>query len=250
MMTFCPYDPKNNDLNIPHSDDFASQKAVVLFSGGLDSTTCLYWAKAVFKEITAISFRYGQRHSSELAFSSAIAQTLGVSHRIIDIAQLGGSALTDTSIEVPDYQADSDAVPVTYVPARNTIFLSYALAVAEVTEACAIIIGVSSVDFSGYPDCRDDYIRAFETMANLATVAGRAGRRLSIIAPLQYLSKAQTLKLGLSLGVDYAQTVSCYRADSDGRACGECDSCVLRHQGFVQAGISDPTRYQDKTGIN
>ena len=257
MMTFCPYDPKNNDpknndLNIPHSDDFASQKAVVLFSGGLDSTTCLYWAKAVFKEVTAISFCYGQRHLSELAFSSAIAQMLGVSHRIIDIdiAQLGGSALTDSSIEVPDHQADSDAVPVTYVPARNTIFLSYALAVAEVTEACAIIIGVSSVDFSGYPDCRDDYIRAFETMANLATVAGRAGRRLSIIAPLQYLSKAQTLKLGLSLGVDYAQTVSCYRADSDGRACGECDSCVLRHQGFVQAGISDPTRYQEKTGIN
>ncbi len=233
-------------FDIAHSADFSHQKAVVLFSGGLDSTTCLYWAKSAFQEISAISFRYGQRHSSELHASANIARTLGVTHRIIDIdiAQLGGSALTDTAIEVPDYDANSDAVPVTYVPARNTIFLSYALAVAEVTGANAIIIGVSSVDFSGYPDCRPDYIDAFEVMANLATVAGRAGRRLSIIAPLQRLSKAQTLTLGLSLGVDYAQTVSCYRADSDGRACGICDSCTLRRQGFVQAGVPDPTRYQ------
>lgn len=234
-------------FDLPHSTDFSHQKAVVLFSGGLDSTTCLYWAKSVFEEVNAISFRYGQRHSSELLASANIARLLGVTHRIIDIdiAQLGGSALTDTTIDVPDYDANSDAVPVTYVPARNTIFLSYALAVAEVTGANAIVIGVSSVDFSGYPDCRDDYIHAFESMANLATVAGRAGKRLSIIAPLQHLSKAQTLALGLSLGVDYAQTVSCYRADSEGRACGVCDSCALRHQGFIEAGLSDPTRYQE-----
>ncbi|MDO4449387.1 MAG: 7-cyano-7-deazaguanine synthase QueC [Moraxella sp.] len=222
------------------------QKAVVLFSGGLDSTTCLYWARANFASVTAISFRYGQRHSSELKFAERIAKSLGVSHRIIDIdiAQLGGSALTDTNINVPDYQGDTDSVPVTYVPARNTIFLSYALAVAEVTGASHIVIGVSSVDFSGYPDCRADFIHAFEVMANLATVAGRQGNRLSIVAPLQHLSKAETLKLGTSLGVDYAQTVSCYQADDDGRACGVCDSCALRKQGFSEAGMPDPTRYQ------
>lgn len=229
-----------------HHRDFKHQKAVVLFSGGLDSTTCLYWAKANFASVTAISFRYGQRHGSELIFAERIAKQLGVSHRIIDIdiAQLGGSALTDTNIDVPDYQGDTDSVPITYVPARNTIFLSYALAVAEVTGANHIVIGVSSVDFSGYPDCREDFIRAFETMANLATVAGRQGNRLSVIAPLQHLSKADTLKLGMSLGVDYAQTVSCYQADNDGRACGVCDSCALRRQGFAEAGVSDPTRYR------
>lgn len=226
--------------------DYTHQHAVVLFSGGLDSTTCLYWAKANFKSVTAVSFRYGQRHSSELMFAQKITQHLGVPHRVIDIdiAQLGGSALTDPSIDVPDYQGDTDSVPITYVPARNTIFLSYALAVAEVTGASHIVIGVSSVDFSGYPDCRADFIEAFEVMANLATVAGRQGNHLSVIAPLQFLSKAETLKLGLSLGVDYAQTVSCYQADNDGRACGMCDSCALRRQGFVDAGVEDPTRYQ------
>ncbi|WP_066803264.1 7-cyano-7-deazaguanine synthase QueC [Moraxella oblonga] len=227
-------------------NDYHNQNAVVLFSGGLDSTTCLYWAKSHFKSITAISFRYGQRHSSELVFAQQIAKSLNVSHRIIDIdiAQLGGSALTDLSIDVPDYQGDTDNVPITYVPARNTIFLSYALAVAEVTNASHIVIGVSSVDFSGYPDCRPDFIHAFELMANLATVAGRQGNHLSILAPLQHLSKAQTLKLGLSLGVDYGQTVSCYQADTNGRACGVCDSCTLRRQGFIDAGVDDPTRYQ------
>lgn len=220
--------------------------AVVLFSGGLDSTTCLYWAKSQFNTVTAISFRYGQRHSSELIFAQNIAKQLGVFHRIIDIdiAQLGGSALTDPNIDVPAFEQGTSAVPITYVPARNTIFLSYALAVAEVTGASHIVIGVSSVDFSGYPDCRADFIEAFEVMANLATVAGRQGNRLSVIAPLQHLSKADTLKLGLSLGVDYAQTVSCYQADTDGRACGVCDSCALRRQGFLEAGISDPTRYR------
>lgn len=226
--------------------DFQHQNAIVLFSGGLDSTTCLYWAKANFKNITALSFRYGQRHSSELIAAKKITGSLGVTHRIIDIdiAQLGGSALTDQSIDVPSYDANSNAVPVTYVPARNTIFLSYALAAAEVMNANHIVIGVSSVDFSGYPDCRPDFIEAFETLANLATVAGRAGNRLSVIAPLQHLSKAQTLELGLALGVDYAQTVSCYQADQDGRACGVCDSCALRRQGFLDAGVTDPTRYQ------
>lgn len=226
--------------------DFQHQNAIVLFSGGLDSTTCLYWAKANFKNITALSFRYGQRHSSELIAAKKITESLGITHRIIDIdiAQLGGSALTDQSIDVPNYDANSNAVPVTYVPARNTIFLSYALAAAEVMNANHIVIGVSSVDFSGYPDCRPDFIEAFETLANLATVAGRAGNRLSVIAPLQHLSKAQTLELGLTLGVDYAQTVSCYQADQDGRACGVCDSCALRRQGFLDAGVADPTRYQ------
>lgn len=225
--------------------DHIDQHAIVLFSGGLDSTTCLYWAKSKFKDITAISFRYGQRHSSELIAAQAIAQELGVAHRIIDIdiAQLGGSALTDTSIDVPDYDAAADSVPITYVPARNTIFLSYALAAAEVAQANHIVIGVSSVDFSGYPDCRPDFIAAFETLANLATVSGRAGNKLSVIAPLQHLSKSETLQLGLSLGVNYAKTVSCYQADSQGRACGKCDSCALRRQGFVDAGVADPTRY-------
>lgn len=229
------------------SSDFKNHHAIVLFSGGLDSTTCLYWARANFKDITAISFRYGQRHSSELIAATKITKQLGVSHRIIDIdiAQLGGSALTDQNIDVPNYDAASDAVPVTYVPARNTIFLSYALAAAEVMQANYIVIGVSSVDFSGYPDCRPDFIKAFENLANLATVAGRAGNRLSVVAPLQNLSKAQTLELGLSLGVDYGETVSCYQADSDGRACGVCDSCALRRQGFIDAGVPDPTRYQN-----
>ncbi len=228
--------------------DHQNARAVVLFSGGLDSTTCLYWAKSQFKDVVAISFGYGQRHNSELVASQNIANSLGVHHRIIDIdlKSLGGSALTDNDIDVPDYQDHTadDSVPITYVPARNTIFLSYALAVAEVMEASHIIIGVSSVDYSGYPDCRPDYIDAFERMANLAPVAGRSGKPLSIIAPLQALSKAQTLELGLSLGVDYAQTVSCYKADKAGLACGVCDSCVLRRAGFLQAGVADPTRYQ------
>lgn len=228
------------------------KKAIVLFSGGLDSTTCLYWAKQQFDSVTALSFRYGQRHSSELNCASHIAKQLGVSHRIIDIdiGGLGGSALTDTSLQVPDFKQNNElehSPPITYVPARNTIFLSYALAVAEVEHAQSIVIGVSSVDYSGYPDCRADFIDAFETLANLATVAGRQGNKLSIIAPLQTLSKAETLKLGLSLGVDYRQTVSCYKADEMGRACGVCDSCHLRRQGFLEAGVDDPTQYQAQT---
>lgn len=237
----------------PHQD----QNAVVLLSGGLDSVTCLYWAKARYACVTAVSFNYGQRHNSELVAAKAIATTAAVNHRIIDIdiAQLGGSSLTDHSMIVPDGDADkfpnkkhdkidNDAIPNTYVPARNTIFLSYALAVAEVTAANHIVIGVSSVDYSGYPDCRPEYIAAFEHMANLATKAGVTGHHLSIQTPLQQLSKAQTIELGLALGVDYGQTISCYQADKDGLACGICDSCALRRQGFVQAGVADPTHYQ------
>lgn len=249
----------NADLAALHK----SQNAVVLLSGGLDSVTCLYWAKARYASVTAVSFNYGQRHNSELVAAKAIAKTANVNHRIIDIdiAQLGGSSLTDHSMTVPDGDTDkfpsnnrdesdihdidtNDAIPNTYVPARNTIFLSYALAVAEVTDANHIVIGVSSVDYSGYPDCRPEYIAAFEHMANLATKAGVTGHHLSIQTPLQHLSKAKTIELGLALGVDYGQTISCYQADANGLACGICDSCVLRRQGFAQAGVSDPTRYQ------
>ena len=229
------------------------QNAVVLLSGGLDSVTCLYWAKANYANVTAVSFNYGQRHNSELNAAKKIAVTAQVNHRIIDIdlAQLGGSALTDASLVVPDAkQTDfsdnqhNDSIPITYVPARNTIFLSYALALAEVTQSNAIVIGVNAVDYSGYPDCRPEYIAAFEKMANLATKAGVMGNHLHIATPLLHLSKAAIIKLGVSLGVDYALTVSCYRADSEGRACGHCDSCYLRQQGFLQAEIDDPTIYQ------
>lgn len=235
------------------STSTTSQNAVVLFSGGLDSVTCLYWAKANYANVTAVSFNYGQRHNSELNAAKKIAATAQVNHRIIDIdlAQLGGSALTDASLVVPDAkQTDfsdnqhNDSIPITYVPARNTIFLSYALALAEVTQSNAIVIGVNAVDYSGYPDCRPEYIAAFEKMANLATKAGVMGNHLHIATPLLHLSKAEIIKLGVSLGVDYALTVSCYRADSEGRACGHCDSCYLRQQGFLQAEIDDPTIYQ------
>lgn len=232
----------------------SSQNAVVLLSGGLDSVTCLYWAKANFTKVTAVSFDYGQRHNSELNFAKNIAKIAKVDHRVIaiDLAQLGGSALTDQSINVPDADKtadfsdnqNNDNIPVTYVPARNTIFLSYALAVAEVTQANTIVIGVNAVDYSGYPDCRPEYIDAFAKMANLATKAGVMGNHLTIATPLLHLSKADIIKLGVSLGVDYRLTVSCYQADNEGRACGNCDSCYLRQQGFLQAEIDDPTRYQ------
>ena len=235
------------------STSTTSQNAVVLFSGGLDSVTCLYWAKANYANVTAVSFNYGQRHNSELNAAKKIAATAQVNHRIIDIdlAQLGGSALTDVSLVVPDAkQTDfsdnqhNDSIPITYVPARNTIFLSYALALAEVTQSNAIVIGVNAVDYSGYPDCRPEYIEAFEKMANLATKAGVMGNHLHIATPLLHLSKAEIIKLGVSLGVDYALTVSCYRADSEGRACGHCDSCYLSQQGFLKDEIDDPTIYQ------
>lgn len=231
----------------------SQNNAVVLLSGGLDSVTCLYWALAKFDKVTAVSFNYGQRHNSELKFAQKIAQTAQVEHRIIniDLAQLGGSALTDQSLSVPDATAldfsknqNNNNIPITYVPARNTIFLSYALAVAEVTQSNTIVIGVNTVDYSGYPDCRPEYIHAFSKMANLATKAGIMGNQLTIATPLLNLSKADIIRLGISLGVDYRQTVSCYKANEAGYACGKCDSCYLRQQGFLQAGIADPTRYQ------
>lgn len=223
----------------------AKPKAIVLLSGGLDSATCLAIARQEGFEPIALSFDYGQRHNAELAAAQRIAQAFAIGdHRVIrlELGTIGGSALTDTSIAVPT--EESEGIPVTYVPARNTVFLSFALGLAEVTGADAIYIGVNAVDYSGYPDCRPEFIAAFETMANLATKAGVEGHRMKIHTPLMYLSKAEIVGRGMALGVDYALTVSCYQADIDGRACGVCDSCRLRRKGFQDAGIADPTRYQ------
>ena len=220
-------------------------KAVVLLSGGLDSATVLATAIADGYECYALSFDYGQRHRSELIASDRLADKLGASqHKTlsIDLGQLGGSALTDTAIDVPTHP--SEGIPVTYVPARNTIFLSYALAWAEILQADNIFIGVNAVDYSGYPDCRPDYIAAYEKMANLATKVGVEGHTMRIHTPLIQLTKAQIIQLGVSKGVDYAMTVSCYAADESGAACGECDSCRLRAKGFADAAIDDPTHYK------
>ena len=220
------------------------KNAVILFSGGLDSTTCLAYAKSKGFKCHAISFNYGQRHSAELNAAKKIAAHFDADHHIVEIpiAQLGGSALTDTALDVPDYKGDN-TIPVTYVPARNTIFLSFALGWAEVLKADDIFIGVSSVDFSGYPDCRPEYIEAFQKLAKLATKTGVEEGKITINTPLMNLSKAETVKLGLSLGVDYGMTVSCYQADSDCKACGVCDSCALRKKGFDEANLADPTPY-------
>ena len=220
-------------------------KAIVLVSGGLDSATALAIAKSEGYDCHALSFDYGQRHGVELEAARRVAQSMGVSdHRIIriDLAQFGGSALTDKNIEVP--VEPGEGIPVTYVPARNTIFLSYALANAEVINAADIFIGVNAVDYSGYPDCRPEYIKAFEAMANLATRAAVEGQKLTLHTPLIDLSKAQIIEKGIKLDVDYSLTVSCYQADSEGRACGACDSCRFRKEGFAAAGIPDPTVYQ------
>ena len=222
---------------------------VALFEGAISIHGKVGWAQQYF-ECTAISFAYGQRHSSELDAAKRIAAASDVPHRVIDIdiGQLGGSSLTDMNLDIPHGDIDSlqniSDIPSTYVPARNTIFLSYALALAEVTDAQHIVIGVNAVDYSGYPDCRPEYITAFEKMANLATKASTQGSALTIETPLIELSKAQIIELGSQLGVDYAQTVSCYQANTQGYACGRCDSCLLRKQGFSQAGIADPTKYQ------
>jgi len=224
-------------------------RAVVLLSGGLDSATALAEASAQGYACYVLSFDYGQRSVTELNAARAIARQQNVAeHRIIRLNHLediGGSALTDHSIEIPeeDPAEGGDAIPVTYVPARNTVFLSLALGWAEVLEASAIFIGVNAVDYSGYPDCRPEFIQAFETMANLATKAGVNGQKISIETPLIDLTKAQIIQRGTELGVDYAQTVSCYQADDDGRACHVCDSCRLRAQGFADAGLPDVTRY-------
>ncbi len=223
--------------------------AIVLLSGGLDSTTCLAIAKDEGFTPIALSFRYGQRHTDELACAAGAARAAGAEHLIadIDLAAFGGSALVDSSIEVPKHESvedlTADSVPVTYVPARNTIFLSFAIAVAETRGAHDVFIGVNAVDYSGYPDCRPEFISAFEEMANLATREGVEGGRLRIRTPLIDLTKAQIIQRGLELGVDYGTTMSCYDPGSDGGACGHCDACLLRARGFADAGVVDPTRY-------
>jgi 7-cyano-7-deazaguanine synthase len=226
----------------------ASARAVVLLSGGLDSATALAIARSQNFECYALSVEYGQRHSAELDAAKRVAAAAGVrDHRVmrVDLAGIGGSALTDKTIAVPE--SPTTGIPVTYVPARNTIMLSLALAWAEVLGAGDIFIGVTSIDFSGYPDCRPEFIAAFARLATLATKAGVEGHPYRIQAPLISLSKAEIIREGISLGVDYALTVSCYQADQDGRACGLCDSCRLRRAGFEAAGVPDPTAYRDSS---
>ncbi len=221
------------------------RKAVVLLSGGLDSATVLAIAKDQGYECYALSFDYGQRHKLELAAAVQVAKSLhALSHRTlqVDLRQIGGSALTDSQIEVP--QTTGSGIPVTYVPARNIIFMSLALAYAETIEAFDLFIGVNAIDYSGYPDCRPEFIQAFAQMANLGTKAGVEGRTFAIHTPLISMSKADIIKRGKQLGVDFAVTLSCYQPDSTGNSCGVCDSCRLRQQGFSEAGLKDPTRYR------
>ncbi|MFZ2314714.1 MAG: 7-cyano-7-deazaguanine synthase QueC [Gammaproteobacteria bacterium] len=221
------------------------KKAIVLLSGGLDSTTCLAYAKAQGFECEALSFNYGQRHQAELIAAKKIAGQFGVKHHIFELGihQFGGSALTDANIAVPENNHSATGIPSTYVPARNTIFLSIALGFAETAHAKAIFVGVSAIDYSNYPDCRPEYIQAFQHLANLATKMGVEEGGITIETPLIHLSKAETIAMGLKLGVDYSATVSCYQADSEGRACGKCASCELRKKGFAEAGSLDNTRY-------
>jgi 7-cyano-7-deazaguanine synthase len=221
-----------------------TKRAVVLLSGGLDSVTALAIAKSEGYDCHTISFDYGQRHRTELDAAENLAQKAGVvTHKVIqiDLRAIGGSALTD-DIAVPE--TEQQGIPVTYVPARNTIFLSIALGWAEVLNAEAIFVGVNAVDYSGYPDCRPEFIDAFERLANLATKSAVEGSAIYIRAPLMMLTKSQIIKCGTELGIDYSETVSCYQADAQGRACGQCDSCRLRRQGFLDAGLADPTHYQ------
>lgn len=221
------------------------KKAIVLVSGGLDSATCLAIAQAEGYACYALSFDYGQRSASELNAAAELSEAAGViAHKTlpIDMGAIGGSALTDRSIAVPE--EETSGIPVTYVPARNTVFLSYALAWAEVVEAEAIFIGVNALDYSGYPDCRPEYIDAFQSLINLATKAGVEGKNIVLRTPLIDLTKAEIIDVGLKLGVNYAATVSCYQADAEGRACGLCDSCRLRTKGFADAQSQDPTLYR------
>ena len=223
-----------------------SEKAIVLVSGGLDSATCLALAKEAGYVCCALSFDYGQRSSSELAAAARIASAMQVAdHRVVKLGldAIGGSALTDTAFDVPEQE--SEGIPITYVPARNTVFLAYGLALAEAIDAASIFIGVNSLDYSGYPDCRPEYIEAFQAMMHLATKKAVEGSSISLNTPLISLSKAEIIKTGTLLNVDYSQTVSCYQADDRGRACGSCDSCRFRRQGFLDAGVPDPTKYQD-----
>jgi len=221
------------------------RKAVVLLSGGLDSATTLAIAHDHGYACYAMSFEYGQRHDAELAAASRVAAALGaVEHKVVTIGlgSIGGSALTDQRIAVPE--DGGEGIPVTYVPARNTVFLALALGWAEVLDARDIFIGVNAVDYSGYPDCRPEFIAAFENLANLATKAGVEGHGIHVHAPLIHMTKADIIRSGIRLGVDYGMTVSCYQADRKGRACGHCDSCRFRRQGFRDAGIPDPTPYR------
>ena len=222
------------------------RRAVILLSGGLDSATTLAIARSEGFECYCLSMNYGQRHSAELDAARRITKALGArEHRVMELglAQFGGSALTDKAIDVP-VEGVQEGIPVTYVPARNTIMLSLALAWAEVLGSKDIFVGVNAIDYSGYPDCRPEFIAAFENLANLATKAGVEGARMTIHAPLISLTKAEIVSQGTALGVDYALTVSCYQADDEGRACGVCDSCRLRREGFAAAGLADPTRYR------
>lgn len=221
-------------------------RAVVLLSGGLDSATCLAIAQQEGYECYGLSFDYGQRHRVELEAAEKLASVAKINdYKVIpvDMRGIGGSALTDSAIAVPE--EESEGIPVTYVPARNTVFLAYALGWAEVLSARAIFIGVNALDYSGYPDCRPDFIKAFQAMANLATKMGVEGESIVIKTPLIHLTKAEIISKGIALGVDYSKTTSCYQADSAGRACGKCDSCRLRRKGFAEAGIIDPTLYCD-----
>ena len=223
-----------------------TKKAVILVSGGLDSSTVLAMAKQQGFDCYTLSFDYGQRHRSELFAAAKVSEAMQVeAHKVVslDLGTIGGSALTDTNIDVPEYE--TTGIPVTYVPARNTVFLSIALGWAEVLGANDIFVGVNAVDYSGYPDCRPDYINAFEQMANLATKAGVEGNKLIVHAPLIDMTKGQIIQAGIKIGVDYSVTVSCYQADEEGAACGVCDSCRLRKQGFIDAGLKDPTRYKN-----
>jgi 7-cyano-7-deazaguanine synthase len=220
------------------------KRAVILVSGGLDSTTVLAMAKAAGYACYTLSFDYGQRHRAELFAAERVSAALGdVEHKVVklNLDSIGGSALTDTSIAVPE--AATEGIPITYVPARNTVFLAIALGWAEVLGASDIFIGVNAVDYSGYPDCRPEFISAFENVANLATRMGVEGQSLTVHAPLMSMGKDDIIRAGIELGVDYALTVSCYQATTDGLACGKCDSCRLRAQGFKDAGVEDPTHY-------
>lgn len=223
------------------------RKVVVLLSGGLDSTTCLAKAVADTDEVHALTISYGQRHQQELEAAKRVATDFGVaSHRFLhfDLAQFGGSSLTDASADIPTHIGEHE-IPSSYVPARNTLFLSAALSFAEAIGAEAIFIGVSAVDYSNYPDCRPEFIAEFEKLIRLATKAGVEGKPIRIETPLMHLSKAETIELGLRLGVDYSKTVSCYQVDLEGKACGTCLSCQLRRQGFAEANLDDPTPYQE-----
>ena len=227
----------------------SARRAVVLLSGGLDSATVLAQARSAGWVCHALSVHYGQRHSAELAAAARVAQALGaVEHRVmgVDLAGIGGSALTDPGIAVPESAASG--IPSTYVPARNTLLLALALGWAEVLEAEAVFVGVNAVDYSGYPDCRPAFVAAFNEVARLGTRAGIEGRPVTVLAPLVTMTKAQIIQSGIALGVDYAMTVSCYQADAAGAACGRCESCRLRREGFAAAGVPDPTLYRTRFG--